>query len=244
MTVQSLDSGMPEAGMPKRIPRHVAIVLDGNRRWARLNGLPTAADGHRAGFGRIPEVLAWCAELGLEIVTLWMLSDDNIKRRSDVELADLYLVIEEVVARLVAERRWRVNPVGRMDLLPAWLAARLRAAREATDGVTGPRVNLAVGYGGRSDLLAAVKSLVRDARTGDVVEVTEAELGRRLSTAGQPDPDLIIRPAGELRMSGFLLWQGALAEFWFTDRLWPDFSRADLFRALCDYGRRDRRLGG
>ncbi|MFE5736200.1 polyprenyl diphosphate synthase [Streptomyces celluloflavus] len=225
------------------IPRHLGIILDGNRRWARRHGLPTIRDGHCAGFGKIPDVLTWCEELGIEIVTLWMLSDDNIARRSAAELQDLYAIDEDVISKLITAGRWRLHHIGRTDLLPGRLVALLHAADLATRDNEGMLVNLALAYGGRSDILTALQSVLRDAQADRSVQVTEEQIARRLSTAGQPDPDLVIRPSGELRTSGFLLWQAALTELYFCDRLWPDFTRADLLDAVRAYGRRQRRFG-
>ncbi|KIZ17850.1 UDP pyrophosphate synthase [Streptomyces natalensis ATCC 27448] len=225
------------------MPRHLGIVMDGNRRWAREHGLPTAGHGHRAGFGKIPHLLDWCDAFGIGTVTLWMLSDDNIRNRSSAELADLYAINGDVVEGLAAARRWRLHPIGSMELLPSWLADRLRDAERATEHLNGMLVNLAIAYGGRSDLICAVRALVADMASGQVDSVTEEVLARYLSTAGQPDPDLVIRTSGEVRTSGILLWQAALAELYFCDRLWPDFSRQDLHDALDAYSRRQRRLG-
>lgn len=234
---------IPVQEIPERVPRHVGVVLDGNRRWARGRGLPSAREGHRCGFAKIPELLDWCECLGIEVVTVWMLSDDNIRNRSAAELDDLYAIDGDIVTELVAIRRWRLHPIGCAELLPGWLADRLRHAEEATSGLGGMLVNLALGYGGRSDLVRAVRGLLQDIVAGEETAVTEDTLAGYLSTAGQPDPDLIIRPAGELRTSGFLLWQAALAELYFSDRLWPDFDRADLLAAAHAYSRRQRRLG-
>jgi short-chain Z-isoprenyl diphosphate synthase len=189
-------------------------------------------------------VLAWCEALGIQIVTLWMLSDDNIARRPVEELRALYRINEDVVTRLADTRSWRLNVIGRIELLPDRLANVLLQAADSSRANTGMLVNLALAYGGRSDLLRAVSTLVDDIRAGRVEEVNEEQLARRLSTAGQPDPDLIIRPSGVLRSSGFLLWQAALAEYYFCDRLWPDFDRADLENAVRDYSRRCQRFGG
>lgn len=225
-------------------PRHLGIVIDGNRRWARRRGLSNVNDGHRVGFGKIPDVLTWCENLGIQIVTLWMLSDDNIARRPVEELRALYRINEDVVTRLTDTRSWRLNVIGRIELLPDRLANALLQAADSSRANTGMLVNLALAYGGRSDLLRAVSTLVDDIHAGRAEEVNEEQLARRLSTAGQPDPDLIIRPSGVLRSSGFLLWQAALAEYYFCDRLWPDFDRADLENAVRDYSRRCRRFGG
>ncbi|MGW0841767.1 polyprenyl diphosphate synthase [Streptomyces sp. NPDC002787] len=227
------------------MPRHLGIVLDGNRRWARARGLTLPREGHLIGFAKIPDVLDWCEEFGIEIVTPWMPSDDNIRNRSQDELSDLYAIDADVITRLATSGRWRLHPIGDLELLPAWLAARLRAAEAETDGCGGMLVNLALGYGGRRDVLSAVRALIEEVAAGRTLPgtITEAALARHLSTAGQPDPDLVIRPSGEVRTSGFLLWQAALAEYYFCDRLWPDCNRADLLDALRAYSRRQRRLG-
>ncbi|WP_083936899.1 polyprenyl diphosphate synthase [Longispora albida] len=226
-----------------QVPEHVGIILDGNRRWARAHGLATAGHGHRAGFGKIPEVLSWCEELGIRFVTVWMLSDDNVAHRSAAELQDLYTIDAEVVNKLASDGRWRLRAIGRTELLPGTLAELLHTAERATCGNGGMSVNLALAYGGRSDLLHAVRALADALRAGRITEVTEEHVSGQLSTAGQPDPDLIIRTSGELRTSGFLLWQAALAELYFCPRLWPDFTREDLTDAVRAYASRQRRLG-
>ncbi|MFE0172368.1 polyprenyl diphosphate synthase [Streptomyces sp. NPDC059002] len=223
-------------------PRHVAIILDGNRRWARRNGLDAVREGHAAGFGKIPEVLGWCEEAGIGTVTLWMLSDDNIRSRTPSELADLYDINRDVVSRIAAARRWQLRHIGDPSLLPETLAEVLLQAEKDNRHVDGLRVNLALAYGGRADVVNAVRTLFEEMR-GIPPQITEESLSRHMSTAGQPDPDLAIRPSGELRTSGLLLWQAALSELYFCDCLWPDFSRADFDRALRTYGLRDRRLG-
>jgi short-chain Z-isoprenyl diphosphate synthase len=226
------------------IPHHVGIVLDGNRRWARAHGFQDVSEGHRIGFGKIPEVLSWCDAARIQIVTLWMLSVDNVKNRSQAELDALYEIDEDVVTKLVARRHFRLRFIGTPEILPARLVGVLRAAEAATRDLSGMQVNLGIAYGGREDLWGAVRSLVAEAvATGDG-SVTQERLGAHLSTAGQPDPDLIIRTSGEKRTSGFMLWQAALAEFYFCDCPWPDFSEAELSRALTAYGSRDRRFGG
>ncbi|MEV0705289.1 polyprenyl diphosphate synthase [Saccharopolyspora sp. NPDC050389] len=221
----------------------MAIVLDGNRRWARANGKSGAYEGHRAGFGKIPMVLGWCEEFGIEVVTLWMLSDDNIRTRSQRELVDLYAIDADVVDRLVAARRWHLRVIGSLELLPTRLADRLRRAERQTADVGGMLVNLAIAYGGRQDVVGAVRALVADVESGKPVRVTEEVLDSYLSTAGLPDPDLVIRPSGELRTSGFMMWQAAYAELYFCAPLWPDFARTDLEAALRAYSNRHRRFG-
>lgn len=228
---------------PRR-PRHVGIVLDGNRRWARNNNLADVSEGHRIGFGRIPEVMGWCEEAGLEVVTLWMLSTDNILSRSQTELDALYEIDIDVARKLAALQRYRVKLVGDAAMLPPTLVAALREAEAATRHLAGMQINMGIAYGGREDLLQAVRSLVADAAaTGDTT-VSAERLSAHLMTAGQPDPDLIIRTSGEQRMSGFLLWQAALAEFYFSSLYWPEFSKEELHQALLTYSRRNRRFGG
>ncbi|MFI7122092.1 polyprenyl diphosphate synthase [Amycolatopsis sp. NPDC049868] len=228
---------------PPGVPQHLGIILDGNRRWARRRGLPTAADGHRTGFRKIPEVLSWCDELGIKVVTLWMLSDDNIAHRHAEEIRDLHAINERVINELIAFRRWRLRHVGRTELLPARLVSLLDTAERCSSNVRGMDVNLAIAHGGRSDIVAAMRTLAEDLRADNSIEVTEALISERLPTAGQPDPDLVIRPSGEFRTSGFLLWQAARAELYFCDRLWPDFSRADLLEAIEAFAHRRRRYG-
>jgi short-chain Z-isoprenyl diphosphate synthase len=226
------------------LPRHVGIILDGNRRWARKRDYADVSTGHSVGFAKIPELLSWCDEIGLTVVTLWMLSDDNIRSRSQSELNALYAIGECIVRKLSDDRRFRLRVVGSLDLLPPRLAVLLREAMDATHDVDGMHVNLAIGYGGRRDLLCAIQALVRDIHdTGDPT-ITAERLAGHLSTAGQPDPDLIIRPSGEYRTSGFLLWQAAFAELYFCDCLWPDFSKAHLLDAMQAFRQRQRRYGG
>jgi len=229
------------------LPRHVGVMLDGNRRWARAVGRDTA-HGHRAGAANIEPLLEWCEEFDIEVVTLWLLSTDNLNR-SEQELAPLLGIIEEAVASLVDQKRWRINPVGALDLLPAATAERLKEAGEATRDVDGMLVNVAVGYGGRREIADAVRALLGEAAArGTSLEelahqVDVADIERHLYTKGQPDPDLVIRTSGEQRLGGFLLWQSAKSEFYFCEALWPDFRRVDFVRALRAYAERERRFG-
>jgi short-chain Z-isoprenyl diphosphate synthase len=233
---------------PDRIPRHVGVILDGNRRWARETGM-SAAHGHRAGADKIEEFLGWCDEVGVDVVTLWLLSTDNLSR-SDDELSPLLGIIEDTVRQLAAAGRWRVNPVGALDLLPDGTATVLKAAADATEAVTGTTVNVAVGYGGRREIADAVRALLQDhaSRGTSIEELAELldveHIAEHLYTRGQPDPDLVIRTSGEQRLSGFLLWQSAHSEFYFCEAYWPDFRRVDFLRALRSYAARSRRYGG
>jgi len=233
---------------PDDIPKHVGVMLDGNRRWAKAVGRDTA-HGHRAGAANIEPLLGWCDEVGIEVVTLWLLSTDNLNR-SEEQLAPLLEIIGEAVASLADQQRWRIHPVGALDLLPTTLTQRLKAAEEATRDVDGMLVNVAVGYGGRREITDAVRSLLvehsaRGTSLDELAEVVDVEhIAEHLYTRGQPDPDLVIRTSGEQRLSGFLLWQSAHSEFYFCEAYWPDFRHVDFLRALRDYANRDRRFGG
>jgi len=230
-----------------RIPQHVGVMLDGNRRWAKAVGADTA-DGYKAGAANIEPLLEWCEEVGVQVVTLWLLSTDNLNRPPE-QLAGLLKVIEGAVASLAEQHRWRLHPVGALDLLPADTAEKLKAAAESTRDAEGLLVNVAVGYGGRREIADAVRSLLQDqAAKGrtieELAEVIDVEhIAEHLYTKGQPDPDLVIRTSGEQRLGGFLLWQSAHSEFYFCEAYWPDFRRVDFLRAVRAYALRDRRLG-
>jgi short-chain Z-isoprenyl diphosphate synthase len=231
------------------VPRHVAVMLDGNRRWARAAGFEDVTEGHLAGAAHIAHLLDWCAEAGVEHVTLWLLSTDNLTRPSD-ELNPLLNIIESVVEELAADGKpWRVSVVGALDLLPHQTAATLKAAEERTVDRQGLAVNVAVGYGGRREIADAVRSLLHEhAAAGtsieELAEIIDVDhIADHLYTRGQPDPDLVIRTSGEQRLSGFLLWQSVHSEFYFCDALWPEFRKVDFLRALRDYGSRERRYG-
>ncbi|MBI1378212.1 MAG: isoprenyl transferase [Frankiales bacterium] len=232
---------------PARVPRHVGVILDGNRRWAATQR-STTAHGHQAGARRIEEFLGWCDEAGVEVVTLWLLSTDNLARPTE-ELEPLLRIIEETVETLAAQGEWRVHPVGATDLLPAQTAAVLKKAESDTAARTGLLVNVAVGYGGRREVVDAVRALLADAASkgttlDDLATVLDVEhIAEHLYTAGQPDPDLVIRTSGEQRLSGFLLWQSAHSEFYFCEAYWPDFRKVDFLRALRSYAARGRRFG-
>ncbi|HEY2506540.1 MAG TPA: isoprenyl transferase [Streptosporangiaceae bacterium] len=232
---------------PQAIPRHVGVMCDGNRRWARSAGLPDVSSGHQAGADKIFELLQWCQESGVEVVTLWLLSTDNLGRPAS-ELQSLLRIIEDTVRELVAQG-WHVKPVGALDLLPAETAQVLKGAGEATAGRPGLLVNVAVGYGGRQEIADAVRSLLLEQSTRgttieELAEILDVEhIAEHLYTAGQPDPDLVIRTSGEQRLGGFLLWQSAHSEFYFCDAYWPAFRRVDFLRALRSFGARHRRFG-
>ena len=233
-----------------RLPRHVAVLADGNRRWARTNapGQPLVT-GYSAGAEKLKEFVEWCDELRIPVVTLWVLSTDNFSRSSADEIAPLLRVIEKMVTDLATTGRWLVHPVGALDLLPAESAEILKNADRDTGHLSGMQVNIAVSYGGRHELRDAVRSLLAEqAASGTPIEELAQTLdiehiAQHLYTKGQPDPDLIIRTSGEQRLSGFLMWQSAHSEFYFCEALWPDFRKVDFIRALRSYAQRERRFG-
>lgn len=234
------------------LPGHIGVILDGNRRFARARGLSTAADGHRLGAEKIPELLDWCADLGIAYVSLFLLSTENLNRDAD-ELDALVEIIGDSVAGLATQKdRWpglRITGVGAMDALPDPLRAILKdAAEETSDGDT-LHVQIAVGYGGRQEIMDALRGhleeeAARGATIQDVIANLDIEdISANLYAAGTPDPDLIIRTSGEIRLSGFLMWQSAHSEFYFCDPYWPEFRRIDFLRALREFEQRSRRFG-
>lgn len=232
---------------PAKLPRHVGVILDGNRRWASEQGSSSAA-GHRAGAAKIVEFLGWCDDLGVQVVTLWLLSTDNLHRPAP-EVATLLPIIADAVTELAGTGRWVVHPVGALQLLPADFRATMHAAEQQTAGVAGMTVNVAVGYGGRQEVVDAVRALLTEhASAGTTLPELAAQLevediAAHLYTRGQPDPDLVIRTSGEQRLSGFLMWQSAHSEFYFCEAYWPDFRHIDFLRAMRDYAARERRYG-
>lgn len=230
-----------------RVPKHIGVILDGNRRWSRASG-GTTKEGHQAGADKIQELLTWCGETHVEVVTLWLLSTDNLHRAED-ELGPLLEIIENTVRGLAADGRWRVHHVGQLDLLPDRTQQVLKQAEEQAGDNDGILVNVAVGYGGRQEITDAVRSLLveRTACGVSVDELAESltveDISEHLYTRGQPDPDLVIRTSGEQRLSGFMLWQSAHSEYYFAEVLWPALRKVDFLRALRDYAARHRRYG-
>ncbi|MFB7947940.1 polyprenyl diphosphate synthase [Kitasatospora phosalacinea] len=234
------------------LPRHIGLIMDGNRRWARERGLPDARLGHRYGARHASTVLGWCESLGVRHVTLFVCSAENLERRGGEEVAFLMQVVEDVLARNLAgpHPRWRVHLAGDPAGLPDSTARALAGAVAATaDCPTDAHLTLAVGYGGRQELVDAVRGLLHaHADTGRSVralaeELTAGHIARHLHTAGSPDPDLVIRTSGEQRMSNFLLWQSAYAELYFCEAHWPAFRELDFLRAVGAYAARKRRYG-
>ena len=235
-------------GKPR--PRHVGIMCDGNRRWAKEMGYVDPNDGHRVGAERVKQLLRWCDEARIAHVTLWLLSTDNLSRPS-AEREPLLQIIEDLVTELAEDGQpWRLRVVGALDVLPGPLAASLKAAQERTvNREGGAQVNIAVGYGGRREIADAVRSLLQEHAKGggtleELAEILDVDhIAEHLYTKGQPDPDLVIRTSGEQRFSGFLLWQSAHSEFYFADVNWPGFRKTDFLRALRSYASRQRRFG-
>ena len=229
-----------------KTPRHIGVTLDGNRRWAKQNPDRNDPYGHKRGGGKIVELLGWCEDTQVEVVTLWMLSTDNFKRTPE-EIDTLINVISEIVDDLSARNRWNIKAVGALELLPESLATKLSNLPQCPESKL--QVNVAIGYGGRREIVDAVKGFLNKEEAAgkslaDASAAISAEaIAEHLYTAGQPDPELLIRTSGEQRLGGFLLWQSALSEFYFCEAYWPDFRRVDFLRALRDYANRNRRLG-
>lgn len=225
------------------------MIIDGNRRWAKQRGLDSTDHGYRAGADVYREFLMWCDDLGIERVTLYLLSTDNVAKRPAAELSGLYEIIGDLADDLSRYRDWRIQHVGSTEGLPDRLSGQLSGAESRTAGNSGMHVNLAVAYGGRREIVDAMRGIVREHGLGggtleDLADVlTPERIGAHLYTSGQPDPDLVIRTSGEQRLSDFMLWQAAHSEFYFVEALGPDFREVDFLRALRAYADRDRRYG-
>ncbi|MEL5955858.1 isoprenyl transferase [Streptomyces sp. CLV115] len=235
------------AGLPR--PQHVGIMLDGNRRWARQAGHTDVREGYRAGGAKTTEFLGWCAADGIERVTLFMLSDDNLGRPAE-QLGPLIEIIEATVRDITAAgRSWEVQVIGSLDMLPGASARVLKEAAASTAGRGGLKVDVAVGYGGRREIVDAVKSAFEEhiAAGGDPAELVDRfdieDISRHLYSPTADHTDFIIRTSGEQRLSGFLLWQSAYAEMHWVDCYWPAFRHVDFLRALRSYANRERRFG-
>ncbi len=236
-----------------RLPQHVGLILDGNRRYAGTAGLADVLDGHCLGANKLDEVLSWCEELDIRMVSIWILSTENLTRQPE-ELGGLLRLIENKLRDAardpkVHEKRMRIRVIGKLDLLPSSMRDAIREAEAATRTYDGFFLNVALGYGGRQEIADAVQSLLRDRATQGlsleraIEEVTPDTPGKYLYTYDLPDPDLVIRTSGEVRLSGFLLWQSAYSEFYFCDADWPELRRIDLLRAIRSYQQRERRFG-
>ena len=233
---------------PERIPAHIAIIMDGNGRWAKSRGLPRFA-GHRSGVVRVRSVVEDCSHLGVRALTLYAFSAENWKRpRAEVDM--LWRLLRIYLRREIEDlqrNNIRLQSSGRVEALPAGAYEVLREAERATAHCTGMWLNLAINYSARNELVDAVNTIIDEARIEGRLSslvVDESMIERRLATAGLPDPDLLMRTSGEMRISNFLLWQIAYAELYVTNTYWPDFDRAELLKAILEFQRRDRRFGG
>ena len=229
------------------IPRHIAFIMDGNGRWAKDRGLARTA-GHRAGIDRVKEIIKAASELKVEVVTFFAFSSENWSRpRGEIQALMRYL--EMFLERQIREfdrNNMRLVVIGRDEPLPKRVLAKLADAQKRTADNTGLTVALALNYGSRQEILDAVKKVCLEVSRGavDPSALTEEDFGKYLYTAGLPDPDLLIRTSGEMRLSNFLLWQASYTEFFFSQKLWPDFGREDLIEAIKSYRKRERRFGG
>lgn len=230
------------------LPAHVAVIMDGNRRWAREHGHPNPSVGHRFGAEHVEHLLAWCAEVGIGHVTVWVASKDNLAKRPGPEVAFLMEVAEDVIASRLATAggSWQLHLAGDLDLLPGSTSRALKAAREATlSRPTRHHLTVAIGYDGRSEIVDAVRSALVDAAAAGTsaaelaTRFDEDDVSAHLYNPGLPEPDLIIRTSGEQRLSDFMLWQGVESQLWFADVYWPAFRRVDFLRALRSFAARD-----
>lgn len=235
-----------------RLPRHVGLIMDGNRRWARSKGLSDTRLGHRYGAEHAENVLSWCEDLGIRHVTVFLCSTENLRNRADDEIGFLMRVVEDLVTERLGRpgSRWQLHIAGSPDVLPDTTARALKQAVEATRGcTTGAHITLAIGYGGRQEIIDAFRDLLyENAERGRSLthiadSLTVEELAAHMYTPDQPDPDLVIRTSGEQRLSNFLLWQSAYAELYFCEAYWPAFREIDFLRALRNFADRQRRYG-
>ena len=231
------------------VPQHIAVMLDGNRRWADKKNGSKAKDGHVAGAQKIFDFLSWSDQLNVPVVTLYLLSTENLKRRDSQELTDLLEILTSLAKEMVNRGQWKLRLVGDRTSLPKGFLDSLEESEKATRNTKGSQVNLAIGYGGRQEITDAMRSIVKlSISEGADLEkladsLTPELIAKHLYTSDQPDPDLIIRTSGEQRLSGFLLWQSSNSELYFEEALWPDFRRVDFLRAVRAFTRRHRRFG-
>ena len=238
----------------RQVPRHLGIILDGNRRYALEHGVPDVRDAYALGAEKLDDVLEWCADIGITAVSLWVFSTDNFRRPAG-EISGILSAVESKLRRLAGHPRsrrlgLRVRAVGKLDLLPDSTIDAIRAAEEATASNRAMHLTIALAYGGRQEIIDAVQAMLREkSKQGEdmqaIIEgISEETIGQYLYAPDLPDPDLIIRTSGEIRLSGFLLWQSAYSEFYFCDAHWPAFRKVDFLRAVRAYQQRERRFGG
>jgi short-chain Z-isoprenyl diphosphate synthase len=233
------------------LPVHIGLILDGNRRYAKEMGFDDVTMGHKEGAKKLDDMLTWCVEFGIKIITIWVLSTDNTQRDED-EVAALLKVIEEKIIDLsknpiIKKNGIQIKALGNLDILPDELKEAIKKSEMSTKDHTNHILNIAVGYGGREEIVDAVKRVIREKKACSLEELADNicadDITNHLYTYGIPDPDLIIRTSGEIRMSGFLLWQSAYSEFYFCDAFWPVFRKIDFLRAIRSYQQRNRRFG-
>lgn len=229
------------------IPKHIAIIMDGNGRWAKERNLPRTM-GHRAAIETIRDIVKECDKLGVKYLTLYAFSTENWARPAEEVNALMKLLVEYLKREFneLNEKGVVINSIGDISKLPTICQKELNNAYENTKNNTGLILNLALNYGGRNEIVNACKKMYNDLKLGNLIEsdINEEIFSKYLYTSGMPDPDIIIRPSGEQRLSNFLLWQSAYAEFWYSNIKWPDFKKEDLHKAIFDYQNRDRRFGG
>ncbi|TDA67208.1 MAG: isoprenyl transferase [Clostridia bacterium] len=232
---------------PERMPRHVAIIMDGNGRWATRRGMPRAI-GHRAGVSTLREIVKASVELPIEVLTVYAFSTENWRRPQDEVLALMQLLVEylDLEAENLRRNNVQVRAIGQVEDLPLEAQEKLAAVARLTSANRGLVFNLALNYGGRAEIIRACRTLAGLVQEGRIrpEEISPEVFSNSLYTAGLPDPDLVIRPAGEMRLSNFLTYQAAYSEIWVTNTFWPDFTRSDYYQALLAYQRRERRFGG
>ncbi|MDS1029089.1 isoprenyl transferase [Bacillota bacterium LX-D] len=229
------------------LPKHIAIIMDGNGRWAKKRGLPRSA-GHRAGVESLRDIVKACSEMGISYLTVYAFSTENWKRpKEEVDIL-MDLLAEYLQKELINlhKKNIKINPIGELEDLPSKVKQKLEEAVNVTKQNTGLTLTIALNYGGRNEIINAVKLIGDQLLSGKLVldDINDETFRTYLYTNSLPDPDLLIRPSGELRVSNFLLWQIAYTEFWITDIFWPDFRREHLYQAINDYNKRERRFGG
>jgi undecaprenyl diphosphate synthase len=230
-------------GLPKNIPQHIAVIMDGNGRWAKARNLPRLA-GHRAGTENLRRVIEGCVEFGVPYLTIYAFSTENWERPEE-EVKGLMMIVEDVIDRELKELHKngvQLRHIGRLEGLSPLLQKKVKQAMDLTRNNQKLILNIAFNYGGRDELVCAVREIIREGIPADAVD--ETLISRHLFTTGIPDPDLVVRTSGELRVSNFLIWQSAYSEWYFPAVLWPDFDKEELRKALWEYSARDRRFGG
>lgn len=228
--------------LPEKLPQHIGIIMDGNGRWAKKRGLPRSA-GHSAGAKTFQSIARYCNKIGIKYLTVYAFSTENWKRPKDEVDAIMKLLRDYLVDSVnFTDENIKVKFLGNLSMLTDELNRLIKKAEDDSKNATGLCLNIALNYGGRDEIVRSVQKMAENGV--DLSKLTEQELSDHLYTAGIPDPDLIIRPSGEYRLSNFLIWQSAYAEYWFTDRLWPDFSEKDIDSAVNAFALRDRRYGG